>query len=341
MSVFPKPRTPTSCAPGSVEKEVEYVESTTPVPTRRTRSGQLFLVTPRAHSHGQRRQFSDLFCSGTPRFENSSQESSQESVFTPRRVFTPRGVIAEDSVVSTGYIAEPGPVTPCNSRKILVPRLAGDGDGDAHIIHRDIRLSDPSELAMTGHDYKVVEAMNRRFPFWYEILYNLFFELLGNTADDATVYINYLQLLSYMIGYNILTSRDVPPPYQTLQEDQITPEHQKVFIEAVFTGLSKKINQFDDYMMAEYNSYIAQIKASDIYRQAIGVMGLGFRGDDRGGALNDEIVGEGELEGGSTRRRLRRHHRVKTIKKSHKKRPTARRRRRHRRSSKARSTRRR
>jgi hypothetical protein len=329
MSVFPKPRTPTSCAPGSVEV-VEYVEPTTPVPIPRTRSGQLFLVTPREHSHGQRRQFSDLFCSGTPRYENSSQESSQENVDTPR------GVIADDRVVSTGYIAEPGPVTPCNSRKILVPRLAGDGDGDAHIIHRDIRLSDPSELAMTGDDYKVVEAMNRRFPFWYEILYNLFFELLGNTADDATVYINYLQLLSYIIGYNILTSPSILPSYRTLREDEITSEHQKVFIKAVFTRLSEKIDQFvDEYMKREYKSYIAQIKASVIYCKAIGEMGLGFMGDDRGGVLNEE------LEGGSTRRRLRRHHRVKTIKKSHKKRPTARRRRRHRRSSKARSTRRR
>lgn len=334
--MFPLPRTPTSCAPGSVEEEeVKYVEPTTPVPSTRTRSGKLFLVTPREHSHGQRRQFSDLLCSATPRSENSSQESE----YTPRRVFTPRRVIADDIVVSTGYSTEPVPVTPCNSRKILVPRLAGHGDGDAHIIYRDIRLSDPSELVMSECDHRVVEAMNRRFPFWYEILYNLFSELLVNTADDAKVYINYLQLLSYMIGYKILTSRD--NIYRTLREEQIILQHQKVFIEAVFHLLSDKIEQFDDNdMKGEYNSYIAQIKDTDIYREATGQLGVYFRGDDRVGALNDEIVDEG-LEGGSTRRRLRRHHRVKTIKKSHKKRPTARRRRRHRRSSKARSTRRR
>ena len=340
MSVFPEPRTPVprrsvprtpgSRTPGSRtpgENVIGQIEVSTPAQrsARWTTPLATPLATPGACSIQRPPQtlFSpDLFdIPQNPNFELNSQQ-----------------IQSPISAASPGFSYGDQVRTPCHLKSVIVPHsLSDDYDYAAGDICTAPRMSDAGNLMMHENDLTIVRRMNDQFPNWYAIIYDLFHNLI--VPEDAKICINYLQLLSYMIGYKLLTSSDVPPSYwrlRTLQEDQITPEHQKVFIEAVFTGLYAKINKFvDEYMKDEYNSYIAQIEASVIYRESIGEMGLGFMGDDRGGVLNEE------LEGGSTRRRLRRHHRVKTIKKSHKKRPTARRRRRHRRSSKARSTRRR
>jgi hypothetical protein len=213
---------------------------------------------------------------------------------------------------------------------------AAAGAADIHIVPRG---NDTNNLLMEKKDFDVVTKMNKRFPYWYEIIYDLFNNL--TIPPDATVCINYLQLLSFIIGFKLLTTSNsiVPKAYGRLEWEQITYEKREVFITEVFRLLSEKIKDFDRDMQIEYNAYVSQIIHSNSYRQAIGQLGVDFMGDDAVLGTNEEFQDE-EFEGGSSRRRRRRrHHRVKTIKKSHKKSSTARRRRR--RSSKARSTRRR
>jgi hypothetical protein len=212
---------------------------------------------------------------------------------------------------------------------------AAAGATDIHIVPR---MSDAGDLMMHENDLTIVRRMNERFPDWYAIIYDLFNNLI--VPEDAKICINYLQLLSFIIGFKLLTTRNsiVPKAYGRLEWEQITYEKREVFITEVFRLLSEKIKDFDRDMQIEYNAYVSQIIHSNSYRQAIGQLGVDFLGDDAVLGTNEEFQDE-EFEGGSSRRRRRRrqHHRVKTIKKSHKKSSTARRRR----SSKARSTRRR
>lgn len=340
MSVFPEPRTPVprrsvprtpgSRTPGSrtpglrtpAENVIGQIEVSTPAP--RSARWTTPLATPGAYSIQRPLSFSpDLF----------DIPPSSNFEFNPQQIQSP--ISADSPGFSYGHKVN----TPCHLKRVIVPHSHRDNyDYAACDICTAPRMSDAGNLMMHENDLTIVRRMNDQFPNWYAIIYDLFHNLI--VPEDAKICINYLQLLSFIIGYKILTSRDniVPPSYRRLRWARITYDKRELFITALFRLLSEKIKEFEAGMQIEYNAYVSQIIRSNSYRQAIGRLGVDFRGDDVVLGTNDEFQDQ-QFGGGSTRSRLRRHHRVKTIKKSHKKRPTARRRRR--RSSKARSIRRR
>ena len=335
MSVFPEPRTPVprrsvprtpgSRTPGSrtpAENVIGQIEVSTPAP--RSARWTTPLATPGACSKQPQLSFSpDLF----------DIPPSSNFELNPQQIQSPI------SAASPGFSYGHQLTTPCHFKRVIVPHsLRDDYDYAAGDICTAPRMSDAGNLMMHENDLTIVRRMNDQFPNWYAIIYDLFHNLI--VPEDAKICINYLQLLSFIIGYKILTSRDniVPPSYRRLRWARITYVKRELFITALFRLLSEKIKEFEAGMQIEYNAYVSQIIRSNSYRQAIGRLGVDFLGDEAVLGTNDEFQGE-QFGGGSTRSRLRRHHRVKTIKKSHKKSSTARRRRR--RSSKARSTRRR